>query len=144
MALIDPSCALLVQNLASPSASLEYIDRNSHLQHHMSHKLTPKQTPADPPRALATAEGRLARADERIGVAEAELRELRAVLEATSQSLQELEAEHGALQEEYRAMGDDLEVMVKENQVRLLSVSGHSSILTSDYSFEHFTSPLGF
>lgn len=70
-----------------------------------------------PCRALAAAEARLAAAATRVQEHEAAAAAQRGELEALAQHVAGVEAEYGALREEYRAVTDDLAALVRENQV---------------------------
>ncbi len=74
-------------------------------------------------RALAAAEARLAAASSRVQEHEAAAAAQRGELEAMAQHVAGVEAEYGALREEYRAVTDDLAALVRENQVRGVCVS---------------------
>lgn len=63
------------------------------------------------------AEGRLAHSDTQAREADGEVAGLRAQLASTSEALQRAAAENDALRAEARALGEDLEALVKENQV---------------------------
>lgn len=87
---------------------------------------TPPPSPPSPPsmpqaadtqRLLAMAEGRLAHADTRARDGDAESVALRTQLSATSSSLNMVAAERDQLREELRAVSEDLEALVRENQV---------------------------
>lgn len=64
-------------------------------------------------RQLAAAEGRLGAADERQSATEAELRSLQQRHDMLAEALRGLEGEHAALRDEYRAVSEDLEALVR-------------------------------
>ncbi|KAL3151587.1 Centrosomal protein 135kDa, isoform B [Trebouxia sp. C0009 RCD-2024] len=68
-------------------------------------------------RALAVAEGELAKAGERLAEYQTANRDLTAQAEESQQQLQACVGECDALRDECRAISEDLEVLVKENQV---------------------------